>query len=124
MSTKKTLLSLGLLEEKVSIHSNTESRADCKGESGSKEDLQKRLSKLLGGTTNLPVLLHSNENFDVSQRQNIKSYEVLCTRWKVHFAVQLQWMQLVEEEIYIFNPTLFSEFNWWLKYFPGLVLLI
>lgn len=76
MSTKKTLfyLGLGLLEEKVSIHSNSESRADCKGESGNKEDLQKGLSELLGGTTNLPALLHSNENFDVSVKErNIKS---------------------------------------------------
>ena len=78
MSTKKTLLSLGLLEEKVSIHSNTESRADCKGESGSKEDLQKRLSKLLGGTTNLPVLLHSNENFDVSVKDKTSSHMKFC----------------------------------------------
>ena len=46
---------------------------------GTKEDLQKRLSALLGGTTTrLLALLYSNENFDVSVKElNIESYEVL-----------------------------------------------
>lgn len=49
-----------------------------KSDEGNKEDLQKRLSELLGGTTRLPALLHSNENFDVSVKElNIESYEVL-----------------------------------------------
>ena len=48
-----------------------------KSDEGNK-DLQKRLSELLGGTTRLPALLHSNENFDVSVKElNIESYEVL-----------------------------------------------
>ena len=43
----------------------------ARGESdeGNKEDLQKRLSELLGGTTRIPVLLHSNANFDVSVKE-------------------------------------------------------
>ena len=52
----------------------------ARGESdeGNKEDLQKKLSQLLGGTTRLPALLHSNANFDVSVKElNIESYEVL-----------------------------------------------
>ena len=49
-----------------------------KSDEGNKEDLEKRLSELLGGTTRLPALLHSNENFDVSVKElNIESYEVL-----------------------------------------------
>ena len=43
----------------------------ARGESdeGNKEDLQKKLSQLLGGTTRLPALLHSNANFDVSVKE-------------------------------------------------------
>lgn len=84
---KKTLFSLGLLEKKEDFHPfkdmkveelRVELTARGKSDEGNKEDLEKRLSELLGGTTRLPALLHSNENFDVSVKElNIESYEVL-----------------------------------------------
>ena len=45
---------------------------------GKKEELQKELLTMLGGTTRLPALLHNSENRDVSvQELNIERYEVL-----------------------------------------------
>ena len=45
---------------------------------GKKEDLQKELSSMLGGTTRLPALLHKSDNCDVSVEElNIEKYEVL-----------------------------------------------
>lgn len=87
MSAKKNLILSGPAGKKEDFHPfkdmkveelRVELTARGKSDEGNKEDLQKRLSELLGGTTRLPALLHSNENFDVSVKElNIESYEVL-----------------------------------------------
>ena len=73
MIAKKTLFSLGLLKKKdfhpfkdMKVEElRVELTARGKSDEGNKEDLQKRLSELLGRPTRLPAHLHSNENFDV-----------------------------------------------------------
>ena len=86
LSAKKTLILSGPAGRKgfhpfkdmkvEELRVELSARGNC--DEGNKEDLQKRLSELLGGTTRLPALLHSNENFDVSVKElNIESYEVL-----------------------------------------------
>ena len=45
---------------------------------GKKEDLQRELSSMLGGTTRLPALLHKSDDCDVSVEElNIEKYEAL-----------------------------------------------
>ena len=70
LSAKKNPYSLWACWKKEGIHPfkdmkvedlRVELTARGKSDEGNKEDLQKRLSELLGGTTRLPALLHSNE---------------------------------------------------------------
>ena len=44
---------------------------------GSRQELQKELSEVLGGSTRIPALLHGNESVSVNDL-NLQSYEVLC----------------------------------------------
>ena len=87
LEDKTKLILAGPVGRKVSLHpfkdmkvNDLKSELQARGGSveGKKEDLQKELFSMLGGTTRLPALLHNGANGDVSvQELNIENYEVL-----------------------------------------------
>ena len=87
LEDKTKLILAGPAGRKGSLHpfkdmkvNDLKSELQARGGSveGKKEDLQKELFSMLGGTTRLPALLHNGANGDVSvQELNIENYEVL-----------------------------------------------
>ena len=87
LENKKKLILSGPAGRKGNLHpfkdmkvNEIKAELQARGRSGEgkKEELQKELFTMLGGTTRLPALLHNSENRDVSvQELNIERYEVL-----------------------------------------------
>ena len=87
LEKKKELIQAGPAGRKETLHpfkdmkiNDLKRELQARGRSGEgkKEELQKELSSMLGGTTRLPALLHKSDDCNVSVEElNIEKYEVL-----------------------------------------------